>query len=472
MSAAASQTTSARTRAGPAAPQPSGPGAPPAAAGAPLLAHQDQTLADTVDLFLGSKDTSTEAKAAFQTWEEFDAEASFLVAHGLSSKTKRQLSAGERGEEEALSAGAKRAKLDEEVGSQPEGAHAHPPDRDHSHREENKHPLVRRTDYPGTDLQFVKKFTKTVLTKWKIALQEEEEELEHLGTTKQAKSMGFQFEKMELSKATAKSMKQFFHSAAVHQEQREIVLKRTREVQERIEKAVGGCWREWMCEDCILVENEYWKKKFREKLIGGGALDIALFFRHGASPSTSPPKTFFPNHQSLHQPSKDFFHQSLHQSSKDFFPPFLQRLFCPLQTFQDPHVAFLRAFVTIADHILADNRPAADKAYIDLTIGKTKWHRDAAFGEARHNKGYNHRKVKRDTGNETAFEQSDEIAEWVIALKRIMTAAEGMVLLEQEEGGEGEEVAVLVKEGSVGGVPPVVVERGISSSSGAGKEGR
>jgi hypothetical protein len=53
---------------------------------------------------------------------------------------------------------------------------------------------------------------------------------------------------------------------------------------------------------------------------------------------------------------------------------------------------------------------AANKQYMDITIGKTAWHNDVALSEARHNKGSRARKVSKSTG--TDFMENEETKRW------------------------------------------------------------
>ena len=61
----------------------------------------------------------------------------------------------------------------------------------------------------------------------------------------------------------------------------------------------------------------------------------------------------------------------------------------------------------------------AQKEYVQMMIGNVKWHMEVCHGEARHNKGYNYRKVKAD-GGERLFD--DEMTKnYCLAVKRLMT---------------------------------------------------
>ncbi|CAD7941302.1 unnamed protein product [Amoebophrya sp. A120] len=64
----------------------------------------------------------------------------------------------------------------------------------------------------------------------------------------------------------------------------------------------------------------------------------------------------------------------------------------------------------------------ANQVYVDLTIGHTKWHHDMAHGEARHNKGYNPRRIKRTEGTE--FMENEQMHEYILAFKRLLGLAE------------------------------------------------
>lgn len=73
---------------------------------------------------------------------------------------------------------------------------------------------------------------------------------------------------------------------------------------------------------------------------------------------------------------------------------------------------------------------AATQTYCDITIGKTKWHQDVQVGEARHNKGYNSRKIHRKAGTDFAENLSQNQADnkgveaYMLCMKRLQTKAE------------------------------------------------
>lgn len=57
-----------------------------------------------------------------------------------------------------------------------------------------------------------------------------------------------------------------------------------------------------------------------------------------------------------------------------------------------------KTLMAIVDLAMKRDYAGCNKAFIDLTVGKVKWHMDVCHGEARHNKGYNFRKLYRDPG--------------------------------------------------------------------------
>jgi len=56
-------------------------------------------------------------------------------------------------------------------------------------------------------------------------------------------------------------------------------------------------------------------------------------------------------------------------------------------------------------------------SYVALTIGRKKWNNAVMFGEAKHNKGFNSRRVKRDEDNK--FDSDDTVKKYIQALRRI-----------------------------------------------------
>merc|ERR1719161_1874945 len=64
----------------------------------------------------------------------------------------------------------------------------------------------------------------------------------------------------------------------------------------------------------------------------------------------------------------------------------------------------------------------AATTYAQLTVGKKKWNNAVMFGEAKHNKGFNSRRVKRDVGNK--FDSDEAVQKYVQAFRRIMTFAQ------------------------------------------------
>jgi len=72
----------------------------------------------------------------------------------------------------------------------------------------------------------------------------------------------------------------------------------------------------------------------------------------------------------------------------------------------------------------------ATQTYCDITIGKTKWHQDVQVGEARHNKGYNSRKIHRKAGTDFAENLSQNTADsrgieaYMLCMKRLQTKSE------------------------------------------------
>jgi len=72
----------------------------------------------------------------------------------------------------------------------------------------------------------------------------------------------------------------------------------------------------------------------------------------------------------------------------------------------------------------------ATQTYCDITIGKTKWHQDVQVGEARHNKGYNSRKIHRKAGTDFAENLSQNMVDnrgieaYMLCMKRLQTKSE------------------------------------------------
>mmetsp|Transcript_34662 Transcript_34662/g.73527 ORF Transcript_34662/g.73527 Transcript_34662/m.73527 type:complete len:102 (+) Transcript_34662:162-467(+) len=64
----------------------------------------------------------------------------------------------------------------------------------------------------------------------------------------------------------------------------------------------------------------------------------------------------------------------------------------------------------------------ANQEYISLTVGTAKWHQDFMNGEARHNKGFNMRKVFKD--KKAAILDSDEAKAFLQALRRLIVVAQ------------------------------------------------
>eukprot|EP00392_Amoebophrya_sp_AT5.2_P001034 g1036.t1 len=83
------------------------------------------------------------------------------------------------------------------------------------------------------------------------------------------------------------------------------------------------------------------------------------------------------------------------------------------------NASLLKQLAELCRHAEKAEYEVANQLYMDITIGQTKWHQDVAHGEARHNKGYNARKVKRDTGTE--FMENKAVHGYILALKRLLT---------------------------------------------------
>lgn len=60
----------------------------------------------------------------------------------------------------------------------------------------------------------------------------------------------------------------------------------------------------------------------------------------------------------------------------------------------------------------------AMNAYVELTVGKKKWNNAVMFGEAKHNKGFNARRVKRDEANK--FDSDETVQKYVQGLRRLL----------------------------------------------------
>mmetsp|Transcript_13771 Transcript_13771/g.31203 ORF Transcript_13771/g.31203 Transcript_13771/m.31203 type:complete len:268 (-) Transcript_13771:105-908(-) len=60
--------------------------------------------------------------------------------------------------------------------------------------------------------------------------------------------------------------------------------------------------------------------------------------------------------------------------------------------------------------------------YVEITIGRKKWNNAVMFGEAKHNKGFNARRVKRDEDNK--FDSDETVKKYVQALRRVMNFAQ------------------------------------------------
>mmetsp|Transcript_106521 Transcript_106521/g.301298 ORF Transcript_106521/g.301298 Transcript_106521/m.301298 type:complete len:267 (-) Transcript_106521:370-1170(-) len=64
----------------------------------------------------------------------------------------------------------------------------------------------------------------------------------------------------------------------------------------------------------------------------------------------------------------------------------------------------------------------AMSAYVEITVGKKKWNNAVMFGEAKHNKGFNSRRVKRDEDNK--FDTDETVKKYVQGLRRVMNYAQ------------------------------------------------
>uniref|UniRef100_A0A7S1RMQ8 Pre-mRNA-splicing factor 18 n=1 Tax=Alexandrium catenella TaxID=2925 RepID=A0A7S1RMQ8_ALECA len=61
-------------------------------------------------------------------------------------------------------------------------------------------------------------------------------------------------------------------------------------------------------------------------------------------------------------------------------------------------------------------------SYVEITIGRKKWNNAVMFGEAKHNKGFNARRVKRDEDNK--FDSDETVKKYIQAIRRIFTFAQ------------------------------------------------
>jgi len=61
-------------------------------------------------------------------------------------------------------------------------------------------------------------------------------------------------------------------------------------------------------------------------------------------------------------------------------------------------------------------------SYVEITIGRKKWNNAVMFGEAKHNKGFNSRRVKRDEDNK--FDSDETVKKYIQAIRRIFTFAQ------------------------------------------------
>lgn len=60
--------------------------------------------------------------------------------------------------------------------------------------------------------------------------------------------------------------------------------------------------------------------------------------------------------------------------------------------------------------------------YVEITIGRKKWNNAVMFGEAKHNKGFNARRVKRDEDNK--FDSDETVKKYIQAIRRIFNFAQ------------------------------------------------
>uniref|UniRef100_A0A7S2DRM6 Pre-mRNA-splicing factor 18 n=1 Tax=Alexandrium andersonii TaxID=327968 RepID=A0A7S2DRM6_9DINO len=61
-------------------------------------------------------------------------------------------------------------------------------------------------------------------------------------------------------------------------------------------------------------------------------------------------------------------------------------------------------------------------SYVEITIGRKKWNNAVMFGEAKHNKGFNARRVKRDEDNK--FDSDETVKKYIQAIRRIFNFAQ------------------------------------------------
>ena len=64
----------------------------------------------------------------------------------------------------------------------------------------------------------------------------------------------------------------------------------------------------------------------------------------------------------------------------------------------------------------------AQATYVQMMVGNVKWHTDQCHGEARHNKGFNFRKVEADEGARLYDDQA--VNNYCLAIKRLMSVSQ------------------------------------------------
>ena len=64
----------------------------------------------------------------------------------------------------------------------------------------------------------------------------------------------------------------------------------------------------------------------------------------------------------------------------------------------------------------------AQKIYVQMMVGNVKWHTDQCHGEARHNKGFNFRKVEADEG--ARLYDDEAVNHYCLAIKRLMSVSQ------------------------------------------------
>jgi len=105
------------------------------------------------------------------------------------------------------------------------------------------------------------------------------------------------------------------------------------------------------------------------------------------------------------------------QQTEEMLSPLIQQL--GKDTVHADVMLHLDKMVTLA----ADKEyKQANSSYVELTVGRKKWNNAVFFGEAKHNKGFNARRVKRDEANQ--FDSDETVQKYVQGLRRILTCSQ------------------------------------------------